>query len=103
LKSEPTADLATAAAVNGGEPATFAQVQAEIEARLAAGPELSLPEKFEWFEKKLRAALSDSDLTALDLGKIARETDNAIAAAEQEAIVVRERGLDLLRSPDAQS
>ena len=83
-----------------GEPATLAQVQAEIEAALAAG-ELSLQEKFEWFERKLKAALTDSSATASELGKLLGQTDNAIAAAEQEALAARERGLDFVASPDA--
>jgi hypothetical protein len=101
IKSEPTADVATAAAANGGEPATFAQVQAEIEARLAAGPELTLAEKFEWFERKLKAALSDNSVTANELSKIVRETDLAIEAARQEAVAARERGLDFCAVPDS--
>ena len=84
----------TASSTNGGEPATFAAVQAEIAAAMAAG-ELSLPEKFVWFEKKLKAALTDSAVTTSELEKIARETDNAIEVARQEALAARERGLDL--------
>jgi hypothetical protein len=82
------------AAANGGGPATFAAVQAEIAAAMAAG-ELSLPQKFEWFEKKLKAALSDSAVTTSELERIARETDVAIEVARQEAVAARERGLDL--------
>ena len=68
---------------------------------MAAGELSSLPEKFAWFEKKLRAALSDSSVTASELAKLLTETDNAVAAAAQEAIAVRERGLDFVASPDA--
>ena len=67
---------------------------------MAAG-ELSLPQKFSLCEKKLKAALSDSSVTASELGKIARETDVAIEAARQEALAARERGLDFVASPDA--
>jgi hypothetical protein len=102
LQSEPTADLATASSANGSGPPTFAAVQAEIEARMAAGP-MTLPEKFEWFERKLKAALADSDISASELGKIARETDLAIEAAQQEAVAARERGLDFVVSPDAKA
>ena len=80
---------------NGSAPPTFAAVQAEIAAAMAAG-ELTLAQKFEWFEKKLKAALADSSITASELGKIARETDLAIEAAQQEAVAARERGLDFV-------
>lgn len=94
-------DVATVA-TNGSGPPTFAAVQAEIAAAMAAG-ELSLPQKFEWFEKKLKAALADSSVSASELAKIARETDVAIEAARQEALAARERGLDFVASPDAKA
>ena len=119
LQSEPNADVATVAAPNGGEPdhvhrdngnnvpitpepaPTLAEVEAEIEVALAAG-ELSLQDKFALFERRLKAALTDSSatITAATLEKLLHECDNAIAAAQQEAIDARERGLDFVASPD---
>jgi hypothetical protein len=96
-----SADVAAVAAPNGGEPATLAQVQAEIEARLVAGPEPTLAEKFALFEKKLKAALQDG--SASELGKLLGQTDNAIAAAEQEALAARERALDPVSRPTSKS
>jgi hypothetical protein len=93
--------VAAVAAPNGGEPATLAQVQAEIEARLVAGPEPTLAEKFALFEKKLKAALQDG--SASELGKLLGQTDNAIAAAEQEALAARERALDPVSRPTSKS
>lgn len=98
-----SADVAAVAAPNGGEPATLAQVQAEIEARLVAGPEPTLAEKFALFEKKLKAALQDGSASASELGKLLGQTDNAIAAAEQEALAARERALDPVSRPTSKS
>jgi hypothetical protein len=96
-----TTDVATTvSSANGGAPPTLAQVGAEIEAAQAAG-ELSLQDKFTLFEKKLKAALSDSSATSSALGKILAETDNAIEAAQQEALAARERGLDFCAVADA--
>ena len=107
-----TTDVATASSAssvsepqtgNGSAPPTFAQVQAEIAARLAADPELTLAEKFSLFERKLKAALADSSVTASELERIARETDVAIEVARQEALAAHERGLDFVASPDAKA
>jgi hypothetical protein len=62
-----------------------------------------LPERFEWFERKLKAALTDSSATASELGRLLTETDAAIRAAQQEALAARERGLDFVASPDAKA
>jgi hypothetical protein len=98
-ETSPELASGSAGSANGGEPPTLAAVEVEIEAALADG-ELSLAEKFDWFEKKLKAALTDRSASASELGKILGETDNAIAAAEQEALAARERALDPVVSPD---
>ena len=93
---------ATVAPANGSsEPLTLAQVEAEIEVALASG-ELSLQDKFALFEKRLKAALTDTTATipSTTLEKLLRECDAAIGAAQQEAIDARERGLNFLATPD---
>ena len=62
-----TADKPTAAAVNGSGPLRSPRSRPRSR-RVWPLANCRWPQKFEWFDKKLKAALSDSSVTASELG-----------------------------------